>query len=253
MIKTVLSETNTCTDPQDVNAVRIGGIQKQSLIDFPGKVSCVLFLTGCNLNCPYCHNPALARGEVPDPQAPNTLEFMDFLRQRRGFLDGVVISGGEPTLQVGLLHLCERIRALGYPIKLDTNGSRPGILAHLLDRGLLDYIAMDVKTHPLLYRQHVQSHCDPASFIESIRLIIESGIDHEFRTTCIKPIVSPSIIDAIAHLISGAKRFVLQQFRNTEILHPEFFLNNRSHPYSCSELDRLKDIASRQVACCLVR
>ena len=234
-------------------AVRIGGIQKQSLIDFPGKVSCVLFLTGCNLDCPYCHNPALARGEVPDPEAPGTEGVLDFLSRRRDFLEGVVISGGEPTLQSGLVKLCSDIRALGYPVKLDTNGSRPGMLERLIEAELVDYIAMDVKTHPLLYRHHLQSECDPAAFLESIRLIIESGIDHEFRTTCVKPIVSPGIIDAIARLITGARRFVLQRFRHTDILKPDFFLNGQTHPYTKAELGQLKAIAADQVASCLVR
>ena len=253
MMKTVLSETSSCAAPQNVRSVRIGGIQKQSLIDYPGKLSCVLFLTGCNLDCPYCHNPALVRGEVPDPQAPNTEEFLAFLRRRSGFLDGVVISGGEPTLQVGLLQLCERIRTLGYPIKLDTNGSRPGILAHLIDRGLLDYVAMDIKTHPLLYPQHVRSTTHPEAILESIRLIIESGIDHEFRTTCVKPIVSPENIEDILGLIAGADQYVLQQFRDTEVLHPGYFADSQSYRYTSGELDRLNALAARHSINCSVR
>ena len=234
-------------------AVRIGGIQKQTLIDFPGKVSCVLFLTGCNLDCPSCHTPALARGEVPDPEAPGPEAVLDFLSRRRDFLEGVVITGGEPTLQSGLVKLCTDIRALGYPIKLDTNGSRPGMLERLIEAELIDYIAMDVKTHPLLYRHHLQSECDPAAFLESIRLIIDSGIDHEFRTTCVKPIVSPGIIDAIARLISGARRFVLQQFRHTDILKPDFFLSGQSHPHTKAELGQLKAIAAEQMISCSIR
>ena len=243
------SLTHTDTEPE----VRMGGIQKQSLIDYPGKVSCVLFLTGCNLDCPYCHNPALAKGEVPDPDAPGTREILDFLCLRRDFLEGVVISGGEPTIQSGLVKLCKEIRALGYPVKLDTNGSRPAMIERLIEDKLVDYIAMDVKTHPLLYRHHLRSECDPAAFLESIRLILDSGMDHEFRTTCVKPIVSPGIIDAIARLIFGARRFVLQQFRHTEILRPDFFDSSQSHPYTKAELGRLKAIASDQVISCSVR
>lgn len=247
--------TRECSERIDAApAVRIGGIQKQSLIDFPGKISCVLFLTGCNLDCPYCHNPALARGEVPDPQAPGTGgEILEFLERRRGFLEGVVISGGEPTIQPGLVKLCTDIRRLGYPIKLDTNGSRPGMLERLIQAKLVDYIAMDVKTHPMLYRHHLKSRCDPASFLESIRMIIDSGIEHEFRTTCVHPIVSPGIIDAIAKLIAGARRFVLQRFRHSEVLRPDFFRSGRSHPYTRSELGQLKAIAAAQVASCSVR
>ena len=245
------SQSLTYTDAEP--EVRIGGIQKQSLIDYSGKVSCVLFLTGCNLDCPYCHNPALAKGEVPDPEAPGTGEILDFLSRRRDFLEGVVISGGEPTIQTGLVKLCKEIRTLGYPIKLDTNGSRPAMIERLIQEKLVDYIAMDVKTHPLLYRHHLQSECDPAAFLESIRLILNSDIDHEFRTTCVKPIVSPGIIDAIARLIAGARRFVLQQFRHTEILRPDFFHTGQSHPYTKAELANLKAIASDQVISCSVR
>jgi pyruvate formate lyase activating enzyme len=151
------------------------------------------------------------------------------------------------------MKLCTKIRRLGYPIKLDTNGSRPGMLERLIEAKLIDYVAMDVKTHPLLYRHHLKSHCDPAAFLESIRMIIDSGIDHEFRTTCVHPIVSPGIIDAIARLIAGARRFVLQRFRHSEILRPDFFRSGHSHPFTRSELGQLKAIASPQVASCSVR
>jgi pyruvate formate lyase activating enzyme len=180
-------------------------------------------------------------------------EILDYLDRRRDFLEGVVISGGEPTIQPGLVKLCTIIRRLGYPVKLDTNGSRPGMLERLIQAKLVDYVAMDVKTHPLLYRHHLKSSCDPAAFLESIRMIIDSGIDHEFRTTCVHPIVSPGIIDAIARLIGGARRFVLQRFRHSEILRPDFFRSGHSHPYTRSELGQLKAIASPLVASCCVR
>lgn len=252
MIRVAVSNPTPCRAPRESDPVRIGGIQKQSLIDYPGRMSCVLFLTGCNFHCPYCHNPELARGETGGRGVPNLDQFLDFLYQRRGFLDGVVISGGEPTLQAGLVELCEYVRMLGYPLKLDTNGSRPGVLKHLIDRGLVDYIAMDIKTHPLLYRRHVGSDCDPAVLLESIRLIIDSGIDHEFRTTCVKPIVSPETIGDVVHLIKGADQYVLQQFRDTGVLNPGFF-QGPSQLYSHAELDLLKAAAARHVACCLVR
>lgn len=253
MIQTASLNTDLCQQTGNVNPVRIGGIQKQSLIDYPGKISCVLFLTGCNLQCPYCHNPALARGEVADPSAPAVGEFLDFLHRRRGFLDGVVISGGEPTIHSGLASLCEKIRALGYPIKLDTNGSRPGIVARLIADDLVNYVAMDIKTHPLLYRHHLGSRCDPAAFLDSIRLIVDSGVDHEFRTTCVRPIVSSGIVDAIARLIHDADRYVLQRFSKTDVLRPDFFQDDRARPHTRVELERLSQIAARHVACCAVR
>jgi pyruvate formate lyase activating enzyme len=253
LMQTGVMRTKISAQPVRPNPVRIGGVQKHSLIDYPGKISAVLFLTGCNLKCPYCHNPALARGEIPGWLEPGFDEFLAFLHQRRGFLDGVVISGGEPTLQAGLVEVCGQIRALGYPVKLDTNGSRPRMLKQLLDAQLVNYIAMDIKTDPLLYRRHLQADCHPSALLESIRLILDSGIDHEFRTTCVKPIVKPVTIETIARLIAGAQLYMLQQFRNTDILRPDFFQDGKSHLFTPAQLDRLKATASRQVACCQVR
>ena len=125
--------------------MRIGGLQKNSLIDYPGKISSVIFLSGCNFDCPFCHNPDLVRGCLSYTADLCSPDVCQFLKQRRGFLDGVVISGGEPTLDENLMDFCESIKQLGYPIKLDTNGSRPRILKQLIDDGLIDYIAMDLK------------------------------------------------------------------------------------------------------------
>ena len=128
-----------------------GGMQKNSMIDYPGKISCVLFACGCNFSCPYCHNPQLARGCKDNMNAFNEKTASDFLEGRKGFLEGVVISGGEPTLQADLPAVCEKIKGMGYPVKLDTNGSRPQVLKRLLNDALVDYIAMDIKTDPLKY------------------------------------------------------------------------------------------------------
>ena len=132
--------------------MRIGGLQKSSLIDYPGKVSSVIFCVGCNFDCPYCHNPELVTGCSACPADLSDEKIFDFLRQRVGFLDGVVISGGEPTLQKDLVDICTRVKALGYPVKMDTNGSRPKVLQRLIEEDLVDYIAMDLKTGPLQYK-----------------------------------------------------------------------------------------------------
>ena len=126
-----------------------GGLQKQSLIDFPGKLSCVLFTSGCNFDCPYCHNPDLVNGHTPRPLVLKEGNIYDFLEMRKDFLDGVVISGGEPTLHGDLIDTCRKIKQMGFPIKLDTNGSRPATISNLLDEECIDYIAMDIKTEPL--------------------------------------------------------------------------------------------------------
>ncbi|MBW1804555.1 MAG: anaerobic ribonucleoside-triphosphate reductase activating protein, partial [Deltaproteobacteria bacterium] len=199
-----------------------GGIQKSSLVDFPGKVSCVLFLLGCNFDCPYCHNPDLARGCRENLQTSGEKGVYDFLRHRKGLLEGVVISGGEPTLDRDLVRLCRAIKRIGYPVKLDTNGSRPGVLERLLDAGLLDYIAMDIKTDAFHYRPYIKRDFNPEHIFSSIRIIMEKADAYEFRTTCVKPIVDDGIIKNIAMTIQGAKLYALQRFHETDILHPEF-------------------------------
>ena len=229
----------------------IGGLQKVSLIDYPGKVSCVVFLSGCNFGCPYCHNPDLVRGGTPSALL-NKKEVYGFLQKRSGVLDGVVISGGEPTLQKDLFYLCEKIKQLGYPIKLDTNGSRPDVIERLIFEGLVDYIAMDVKTDPLHYSPHIVRDYDPADILLSIRVIIESDILYEFRTTCVRPIVGKAAIESIAGIIKGARLYALQRFCNNKVLRPEFFAETKAS-YTEDELLHLKTMAAKWVKACIVR
>ena len=245
----------------------LGGLQKSSLIDYPGKISCVLFLSGCNFACPYCHNPDLARGCLATSINENSV--YDFLESRREFLDGVVISGGEPTIQKDLIQLCRKTKQMGYPIKIDTNGSRPLVVQTLIDEGLVDYIAMDIKTDPACYSPLIKKEYSPENIIASIRIIMESKIDYEFRTTCIKPFIDADVIESISRLISGAKLYALQKLklplansqgpiargvptRNTGVLQPEFFHGNEC---GCSddELMHLKFIAKPWVKRCIVR
>ena len=228
----------------------IGGLQKSSLIDYPGKISCVLFLSGCNFVCPYCHNPDLARGCLAANISENSI--YDFLESHREFLDGVVISGGEPTIHKDLIQLCRKTKQMGYPVKIDTNGSQPRVVQTLIDEGLVDYIAMDIKTDPARYFALIQKKCSQENIIASIRIIMESKIDYEFRTTCIKPFIDADVIKSISSLISGAKLYALQKFRNTGVLQPEFFHGNECG-YSDNELMHLKSIAKPWVKRCIVR
>lgn len=230
----------------------LGGWQKTSLIDFPGKVSCVLFLSGCNFDCPYCHNPDLVRGSSLPPPFLDKKMVYDFLERRKGFLDGIVISGGEPTIQKDLPGLCEKIKQMGYPIKLDTNGSRPQVIERLIDQGLVDYIAMDIKTDPLYYSPFIKKNYYPDHILTSIRIIMESALAYEFRTTCAKPLVDTHIIENIAKTIKGAMLYALQRVHNTEILHPEFFGDAGAY-YEEDELIQLKSIAEPWVKRCIVR
>ena len=172
----------------------LGGLQKNSLIDYPGKVSCVLFTSGCNFRCPYCHNPSLVVSvEKGKKEHIEEKAAMDFLHRRRGLLDGVVISGGEPTLHGDLFGLCRKIKQMGYPIKLDTNGSRPEMLTALIGEDLVDYIAMDIKTLPEYYGRYIKKGFDPQPLLSSIRLIMKSEKPYEFRTTCVNPIIDAHI------------------------------------------------------------
>jgi pyruvate formate lyase activating enzyme len=228
----------------------IGGLQKTSLIDFPGKVSCVCFVSGCNFRCPYCHNPDLIH--QPGKAFLEESDFFAFIRERRGFLDGVVISGGEPTLQNDLHAFASRIKGEGYAVKLDTNGSHPGTIQELMAKGLVDYVAMDIKTDPCLYPLFIRSDADPESIRSSIKLIMASGIPHEFRTTCVHPIVAEETVETIGRLIQGCALYVLQQVNSVRVLHPDFF-KNRGAGYDQEEMMRLKSIAEPWVENCMVR
>jgi pyruvate formate lyase activating enzyme len=230
----------------------LGGLQKSSLVDYPGKLSSVIFFSGCNFDCPFCHNPELARGSTACPADLSTSKICHFLEQRQGFLDGVVISGGEPTLQNDLEDFCKKIKELGFPVKLDTNGSRPKVLEKLIDEKLVDYIAMDLKTDPVLYKSYIKPGCGPDPILASIRILIESGIDYEFRTTCVKPMVTVETVENISHLIQGARLYALQRFRSRDVLHPEFF-GGFENEYRDEELQQLKAVAAKRVAKCVIR
>ncbi len=229
-----------------------GGLHKNSLIDFPAKIACILFTSGCNFACPYCHNPDLARGTVAADAIFNETRAYDFLKNRSGFIDGVVISGGEPTLQPDLAEVCKMIRQMGYPLKIDTNGSRPQVLKELISRKLVDYIAMDIKADPAQYPSVISKDMSSANILESIRLIMGSGLDYEFKTTCVRPLVDGRVIEAICRSIRGAKRFALQKFQHTDVLQPEFFKTFPAQ-YNRADLKKFQAIARPWVEACLVR
>ena len=235
-----------------MRSMPIGGLLKNSLIDYPGKVSCVLFLAGCNFNCPYCHNPDLVLNHNGDSLSAVSEQMDRFLASRRDFLDGVVISGGEPTLQPQLTGLCQRIKAHGYSVKLDTNGSRPAVIRRLIDDGLVDYVAMDIKTDPFAYWPRIQKTYKPDRILDSIRIIMDSAPAYEFRTTCVKPFVDLAVIETIGQLIRGADHYVLQRFRDTIVLCPEFF-HNSPPALTDDEMLQLQKAALPYVKRCSIR
>lgn len=187
----------------------INGLLKLTLLDFPGKCACTVFFCGCNFRCPFCHNATLVRGEGEDISEE---EFFSFLSKREGILDGVCITGGEPTLQKGLRDFIKRIKDMGFAVKLDTNGARPDVLGSLLSEGLLDYVAMDIKSSPEGYERAAGCKIDTDKIKESISLLIGGNADYEFRTTVATGAVTLADMEGIGNLIKGAKRYFLQGF-----------------------------------------
>jgi pyruvate formate lyase activating enzyme len=198
--------------------MKIGGFEKATLIDYPGKVAAMIYTIGCNFRCPYCHNPELV-DETAD--VLDTEKIFEFLETRRKLLDGVVITGGEPTMHEDLLEIMERLKNIGFLVKLDSNGTNPQALKDAISRKLVDYIAMDMKSPLDRYSQQVARPVHVDSIKESIEIIKNSGIDYEFRTTIVKSLLSPEDIEAIAQSIKGAKKYYLQKFIPTKILNPQ--------------------------------
>ncbi len=202
----------------------IGGVQKSSLIDFPHKIAAIVFTQGCNFSCGYCHNTELIDFSLKSHFGYN--EFFDFLNTRKGKLDGVVITGGEPTLQSSLRDFIIRIKELGFEVKLDTNGTNPNILEKLISENLLDYIAMDIKAPWEKYSKIINNcHSELVSesqllenLQKSVELIMSSSVDYEFRTTVVKSQLSFEDFEKIGEQINGAKRYYLQKFVPSKIL-----------------------------------
>ena len=196
--------------------MKIAGLQKMTLLDYPGKVACTVFLGGCNFRCPFCHNSELIAGGETLMQQEDLLAF---LQKRKGLLDGVCITGGEPTLQKDLPQLLADIKALGYAVKLDTNGYRPEVLKHLLDAGLVDYVAMDVKSDPAGYAQVAGlPGLELSKIEESLRLLLSGPVEYELRTTLVEPLHDENSILGVRdwlHILGDGKKvkqYFLQPF-----------------------------------------
>lgn len=227
--------------------MRIGGLQKCSLIDYPQKLCAIVFTIGCNFRCPYCHNPELV-DETADEIS--TRQFFSFLEKRIGKLDAVTITGGEPTLHDDLVSFIEQIKHLGFLVKLDSNGTNPGALKTLQDKNLVDYIAMDIKAPLYRYTESVARPVDVQNIQKSIGLLIEGNTPYEFRTTTIKSMLSFDDFRQIGETIKGAKTYYLQRFVPSKLLNPGFM---RKTTYTDKEFEELKKIMETYVHTCHIR
>lgn len=215
-----------------------GGMQKLTLLDFPGKVACTLFTVGCNFRCPFCHNGSLVEGEPFEHIPEETV--LDLLKKRQGILEGVCITGGEPLLQAELSEFLRKVKALGYPVKLDTNGSQPEKLKALVEEGLIDYVAMDIKNCPERYAE--TAGVEHPGVDESIDFLLSGKVDYEFRTTVVEEFHTIEDIENAAKRIRGAKRYFLQSF-----VESEFVLQDGLHAPSKETMEAMRKAASQYV------
>ncbi len=220
----------------------IGGLLKFSLIDYPGKVAAVIFTQGCNYRCPFCHNPELVLPELFTPPI-DTGEVMAFLEKRRGQLQGVVITGGEPALQPDLKDVIRRIKDMGFLVKLDTNGSRPDVLREILAQGLVDFVAMDIKAPLADYNRTTGVAADTGCVQDSIALIRSSKVAHLFRTTAVKGFLGAQDMPAVKALLGSWERYKLQR-GNVEgkVLDPS--LRDRAGEFTNDEWQKLQEACS---------
>lgn len=238
----------------------IGGLQKLTLIDYPGKIACTVFLIGCDFRCPFCYSSELVLPEkIKNQPKISGKEFFKFLKERKGLLEAVTICGGEPTLNKDLPKFIKKIKKLGYLVKIDTNGSFPEMLRYLIDKKLIDYVAMDIKAPKEKYEKITGGRANLKYIERSISLLLassgeaggkENKIDYEFRTTIVPQLLKKEDILEIAKWISGAKRYYLQNFRPEKTLDQKF---ERIKPYPQEYLLEIQKAISPFFDICQVR
>jgi pyruvate formate lyase activating enzyme len=228
----------------------IGGFQRFSLIDYPDKICAIVFTQGCNFRCPYCHNPELVDTKRSANIGLTEDEVLSFLDRRKGKLNAVTITGGEPLLQSDLCAFLSAIKRLGYLVKLDTNGSFPSRLEGIMQSKFVDYIAMDIKTSLDKYHQVIKRKIDTRKILDSIRLIMDSGLEYEFRTTVVQAFFERDDFYKIGQLIKNARLYVLQKFVPSKTL-DDTFLGMKS--CTDEELDCFKEIMEGFVQRCIIR
>lgn len=233
--------------------MKIVGWNKTTLLDYPEHIATTLFTSGCNFRCPFCHNPSLVLGEVSNVVTPSENginiiskdEIFSHLKKRIGIIDGVCITGGEPTLQSDLMDFIGEIKALKYKVKLDTNGYRPEILEQLLSQKLLDYVAMDIKASKEQYAAAcgMDSKFQLENIEKSVELLKRSAVAYEFRTTFVKGIHSLGEVAEIAKWLKGCQAYYLQQFREGELLAK----NNNFEEFSLTEMEEMQEICKKYI------
>lgn len=237
----------------------IGGLEKMTLLDYPGQLAAVVFTKGCNFRCHFCYNPLLVwpdreTDEKKYEKAYSPIsedEFFLFLENRKGKLDGVVITGGEPTLHHDLPEFIKKIRSMGYNIKLDTNGTNSEVLKNLLNEKLIDYIAMDFKAPLDKYEKVVGIAVNCQEIEKSVKIIIESGLPYEFRTTVVPGLHELSDFSRMGETISGAMAWYLQKFKSdTELVDRDL---EKHAPFTDKEMEQIADIGKKYVKICEVR
>ncbi|MDE2027368.1 MAG: anaerobic ribonucleoside-triphosphate reductase activating protein [Candidatus Omnitrophica bacterium] len=222
--------------------MRIGGFQQFSLIDYPGKMAAIVFTQGCNFRCGYCYNSKLAcPKQFEDPL--DEAAIFDFLEMRRGKLEGVVVTGGEPTIQPGLADFLGKLKAMNYAVKLDTNGSNPDVLAGVIDLKLVDFIAMDIKTSMAKYEKVIGVKPDLERIKQSINLILNSGVRCQFRTTLLKPHCTEEDLKEIQKMIGDSRQYVLQLFMPSSSIIDKSLLEQEH--YTRNEVQRLRLLFQR--------
>ncbi len=222
----------------------ITGFQRSTLLDYPGKVASLIFTYGCNLRCEYCHNPELVIQRCLKKNIIDEKTIFSFLEERKGLLDAVVITGGEPTLQLDLIPFIKRIKNLGYLVKLDTNGTNSKTVKEILDLNIIDYWAMDVKYEEELYKQNLINSVSYSEIQKSIKFIMEESKDYEFRTTYVKGIHTLKSADGIGRQVKGSKRYYIQNFRPGKTINPSLDFSNS---FTEKELNHIKRIMNKYV------
>lgn len=222
--------------------VKIHGFNKLTLLDYPGRLACTVFLGHCNFRCPFCHNAGLVLAPDSEPVIP-VEEVLGTLRKRKGILDGVCITGGEPTMSVRLPEFIRMIKELGYPVKLDTNGSHPEMLKRMAEQGLIDYVAMDIKNSPEKYGETAGiSKVDLEAVNESVEFLKSGVVDYEFRTTVMRELHKKEDIQKIGKWLSGSRRYFLQAYKESEqVIRPVY------SSYSREQLENYRQMLLEQI------